>query len=83
MLSPVALYLADVLEDAGIPAGIAEAAAIELRRLHAQRDALLEALKWIADHDLVDTDLMIAGHMAHGFIGRARSAVSAFGGDKT
>lgn len=45
MTQPTALFLADVLEDAGKPAEIAEKAAAELRRLHAQRDALLEALK--------------------------------------
>ena len=42
---PEALRLADALEDAGKPACLAESAAAELRRLHAQRDALLEALK--------------------------------------
>lgn len=50
MAQPKALYLADILEDAGKPADIAEACAAELRRLsavEAQRDALLEALKEI------------------------------------
>lgn len=36
MTQPKALYLADVLEDAGKPADIAEACAAELRRLHAE-----------------------------------------------
>ena len=36
MTQPTALYLADVLEDAGKPADIAEKAAAELRRLHAE-----------------------------------------------
>ena len=45
MTQPTALFLADILEDAGKPADIAEKCAAELRRLHAQRDALLEALK--------------------------------------
>lgn len=34
MTQPTALYLADVLEDAGKPYEVAEAAAAELRRLH-------------------------------------------------
>jgi hypothetical protein len=45
MTQPTALFLADILEDAGKPADIAEKCAAELRRLHAQRDALLEALR--------------------------------------
>lgn len=45
MTQPTALFLADILEDAGNPADIAEKCAAELRRLHAQRDALLEVLK--------------------------------------
>lgn len=45
MTQPRALYLADILEDAGKPADITEAAAAELRRLHAENEALLEALK--------------------------------------
>ena len=45
MTQPTALYLADVLEHAGIPVRVSEKAAAELRRLHTQRDALLEALK--------------------------------------
>lgn len=45
MTQPTALFLADILEDAGKPADIAEKCASELRRLHAQRNALLEALK--------------------------------------
>ena len=47
MTQPYALFIADILEDAGKPADIAEKAAAELRRLHAQRDALLEALKML------------------------------------
>ena len=40
MTQPKALYLADILEDAGKPADIAESAAAELRRLHAENEAL-------------------------------------------
>lgn len=36
MTQPYALFLADILEDAGKPADIAEKAAVELRRLHAE-----------------------------------------------
>ena len=36
MTQPYALFLADVLEDAGKPADIAEKCAAELRRLHAE-----------------------------------------------
>lgn len=35
MTQPTALFLADILEDAGKPADIAEKCAAELRRLHA------------------------------------------------
>ena len=55
MTQPTALFLADILEDAGKPSDIAEKCASELRRLSAwnahltvlakQRDELLEALK--------------------------------------
>ena len=36
MTQPTALFLADILEDAGRPADIAEKCATELRRLHAE-----------------------------------------------
>ena len=46
MKQPEALRLADALEAPLVNANdIAEQAAAELRRLHAQRDALLEALR--------------------------------------
>jgi len=48
MTQPTALFLADILEDAGKPADIAEKCAAELRRLHAQRDALLAVLNKLA-----------------------------------
>lgn len=37
MTQPTALFLADILEDAGKPADIAQKCAAELRRLHAER----------------------------------------------
>ena len=36
MTQPTALFLADILEDAGKPADITDAAVAELRRLHAE-----------------------------------------------
>jgi hypothetical protein len=45
MTQPTALRLADALETAEISYTSMVRAAAELRRLHAQRDALLEALK--------------------------------------
>lgn len=39
MTQPTALFLADILEDAGKPADIAEKCAAELRRLHAENAA--------------------------------------------
>ena len=50
MEKPEALFLADELEaplGTVIGAELYRRAAKELRRLHAQRDALLEALRWI------------------------------------
>ena len=47
----------------------------EIHRLRALNAELVEALKWIGDHDLKGCDLVVAGHMAHGFIGRARAAL--------
>jgi len=35
----------------------------------------IEALKFIADHDLSCADLTACGHMAHGFVGIARAAL--------
>ena len=65
MTQPTALFLADVLEDGGKPADIAEKCAAELRRLHDQRDALLEALKTVEWHGqgscwVVDADKIAA-----------------------
>ena len=42
MTQPTALFLADILEDAGKPADIAEKCATELRRLHAENTELRE-----------------------------------------
>ena len=53
---PEALRLADLLEMGSIWQD-QERAAAELRRLHAQRDALLEALKDVANTDPVDAAL--------------------------
>ena len=51
MTRPDALRLAEELERAkkwGCPADVIQSSADELRRLHAQRDALLEALRRLA-----------------------------------
>jgi hypothetical protein len=56
---------------------------VEIRRLTAQRDALLEVLRFIAGHDLRGADLIVAGHIAHSFIGKARVAIKAVEGEKT
>jgi nucleotide-binding universal stress UspA family protein len=75
---PEALRLADELDD--LNAGrnydtpLTEAAA-ELRRLHVEVERLREALEWIATHDLHGADLTVCGHVAHGFIGKARDAL--------
>ena len=45
MTQPTALFLADILEDAGKPADIAEKCAAELRRLHDQIAACEPYLK--------------------------------------
>jgi Ca2+-dependent lipid-binding protein len=45
---PDALRLADFLDDCGIPVFIAEQAAAELRRLHAENKRLLKALEQVA-----------------------------------
>ena len=68
MTQPTALFLADILDygvyDAQM-ARVMDKAAIELRRLHAQRDALLEALKTVEWHGqgscwVVDADKIAA-----------------------
>lgn len=46
------------------------------RRLDAY-EPMLEALRYIADHDLRDVDLTICGHIAHALIGKARDAIKA------
>ena len=72
MDKPEALRLAEELERAkkwGCPAVVIEASADELRRLHAQRDALLEALKKIARRaPCIDVDI-------------ARAAIAALEGE--
>jgi hypothetical protein len=48
----------------------------EIAELRAERAALLEALKFIADHDLRGADLTVAGHIAHELIGKARAVIA-------
>jgi hypothetical protein len=68
---PDALRLAGELEDAGKPTDITDAAAVELRRLHAANQELLEALKeaaWCVQHNHLpdkmghDWDDIVAKH---------------------
>ena len=40
-------------------------------------DALVETLRYIANHDLRDVDLPICGHIAHALVGKARDAIKA------
>jgi hypothetical protein len=64
MTQPKAIFLAEVLEAELRSAAHHDAAAAELRRLHAQRDALLESLRWIAQ--LCPEELLVyKPHMMH------------------
>lgn len=60
MTQPTALFLADILEDAGKPADIAEKCASELRRLHFKCNSILVGLKEIENntHDPVTAALV-------------------------
>lgn len=51
-------------------------AADELRRLHALNAELLEALKFVAEHNLSGADLSACGYMAHGFVHSCRTAIA-------
>jgi hypothetical protein len=76
---PEALRLADELEavpETGADPDLIQEAAAELRRLHAVNQELLEALQFIADHDLRGADLTVCGHMAHTFVGVARATIA-------
>ena len=72
---PTALRLADALETAEISYISMVRAAAELRRLHAQRDALLEALK-AAEPYLRHADV------AYNVYVQARAAIKAVEGEK-
>ena len=77
---PKALRLADALVYWHGLDSVECDAAIELRRLHAQRDALLEALRWIE----MDARVMrpYVGQVSE--LGdRARAAIAAVEGEKT
>lgn len=51
MNQPTALFLADILEDGGKPADIAEKCAAELRRLHAENESLKKTLAASCDEE--------------------------------
>ena len=55
---------------------MAHEAAAELRRLHEVNTELLEALNWIAAHDLRGADLKAGGWMAYGLVHKARAAIN-------
>ena len=57
---------------------------VECRNLYTAppQPPLLEALRFIADHDLRDVDLSICGHIAHALVGKARDAIKAIEGEK-
>lgn len=74
MTQPTALFLADILEDAGKPADIAEKCAAELRRLHTQRDALLKALQEAFNAFAFDDEGPV---WADSTIAKARAAIKA------
>lgn len=82
MTQPTALFLADILDygvyDAQM-ARVMDKAAAELRRLYAQRDALLEALKEIAaDYaDRFDLDCPSTNPGIKSTIKQARAAIKA------
>ncbi len=55
----------------------------ELRRLQTENAELLEALNWIAAHDLRGADLKACGLMAYGLVHKARAAIARAEEDKT
>lgn len=59
MTQPKALYLADILEDAGKPADIAESAAAELRRLHAELERCKQVCAATAEGWHVERDALL------------------------
>lgn len=75
MTQPKAIFLAEVLEAEPRSAAHHDAAAAELRRLHAQRGALLEALNNLVDHiDLIPTDPYYRDETQE-LMGAARAAI--------
>ena len=75
---PEALRLADWIESEAPPTDEASCAdvAAELRRLYEMNQELLNALEFVAAHDLSGADLAVCGHIAHGFVGMARAAIT-------
>lgn len=77
MTQPKAIFLAEVLEAEPRSAAHHDAAAAELRCLHAQRDALLEALNNLVDHiDFIPTDPYYRDETRE-LMGAARAAIKA------
>jgi hypothetical protein len=48
----------------------------ERKRLHEVNQELLEALKFVAEHNLSGADLSACGYMAHGFVHSCRTAIA-------
>ena len=57
MTKPTALFLADILEDGGKPADIAEKCAAELRRLHAELERCKQVCAATSEGWRSDTDV--------------------------
>ena len=74
---PEALRLADALDRGTyLLSRERQSTAAELRRLHEVNAELLEALNWIAAHDLRGADLKAGGWMAYGLVHKARAAIN-------
>jgi hypothetical protein len=58
-----------------VPADFAADLECEIAAAKAEVERLRVALEWIAAHDLSGADLTVCGHIAHGFIGKARAAL--------
>ena len=84
MDKPEALRLADALDECKyVDVYRCKQAAAELRRLHAQRDALLEALELAADFLEHATEFRIGRPGFEQAQAKARAAIKAVEGEKT
>lgn len=81
---PEALSIAKRLKDQQQPLSLAlrHKAAAELRRLHEVNAELVEALKFIAGHDLSGADADVSANIAAFFIYRAKNAITKATGEQ-